>query len=217
MSFTEGKQKLELMMNLKESSNKLQEVLSNISDLQDLIMAYEIKQEGPFFKPEMALRPARIVQNYNRIASSLSHEMDELCGIIDGRFGKTGIDERERGAEVTFRNRISKINADSGNNLFADKKYRRIFEDFVLAKLDERSWGSLKELAPGDLLFKDKNITPEKTDQIIQTVKKDIILVIKPLTERTRNVLVAALKNQKTPKTSVKDMFKKQQHFDISR
>ena len=42
MSFAEGKQKLELMMNLKESSNKLQEVLSNILDLQDLIMAYEL-------------------------------------------------------------------------------------------------------------------------------------------------------------------------------
>ena len=215
MSFTEGKQKLELMMNLKESSNKLQEVLSNILDLQDLIMAYEIKQKGPFFAPEIGLHPEVIVRDYNRIASSLNHEMYELCGIIDGRFGKRETDERD--AEATFHNRISKINADSGNNLFTDKKYRRIFEDFVLAKMDERSWGSLKELAPGDLLFKDKNITPEKTDQIIQTVKKDIILVIKPLTEQTRNVLVAALKNQKTPKTSVKDMFKKQQNFDTSR
>ena len=210
MSFKEGKQKASLMMQLNESQIKFQRILAKISNLQDIIMAYEIKERGPFFPSELFVDPHEIVLKYCSVSEELGHEMNELCGCYDHSSDKS--------ADHTLFDKLSAIDEGVAETLSRNTNYRGLFDKFMDAGLKERPFGALTELksALNRLETEGKKLTTKETDEIIQTVKKDLILVIKPLARTTTNALIFTLESKQIPRTSVKDLFKEQPYFYIA-
>ena len=212
MSFKEGKQKVSLMIQLNESQIKFQGIMADISDLQDIIMAYETKERRPlpFVTSRVAVSAPGIVRLYNGVCSRLSHEMNELCGRYDHSSDKS--------ADDTLFDKLSAIDKEVAESFSRNTKYRGLFDKFMNAGLNERPFGSLTELdsALNRLETEGKKLTTKETDEIIQTVKKDLILVTKPLARETTRALRCTLESKQIPRTSVKDLFKEQPYFYIA-